>query len=475
MSALWTSDDAVKATGGTVTAPFQVDGVSIDTRTLGKGDLFVALDGDNSDGHAYVLNAFERGAAAALVSRPTDEMRAAGPLLVVEDTLKGLEALGRAARARSHAKIIAVTGSVGKTGTKEALRHVLSAQGKTHASAASYNNHWGVPLSLARMAADTEYAVFEIGMNHAGEITPLSKMVQPDVAIITTVEPVHLKFFSSVEEIADAKAEIFAGLKGGGVAVLNRDNPHFERLKAAAERVALVKILSFGMSAEADIRAEKAVLHENCSCVSASVDGEGATFKISVPGQHIVMNSLAVLGAVKAAGADLARALLKLADLTPPAGRGERHHIKAGAHDFLLIDESYNANPASMRAALAALGQASPRGQGRRIAVLGDMLELGPRSDELHAGLASALEEAGAAQLYACGPHMKALCNAAPARIDVFHGETSDDLIKPLLRQLRAGDCVMVKGSLGSKMARVVEALKALGDEDAEEAQRGRA
>lgn len=475
MSVLWTSEDAAQAAGGRVTAPFSVSGVSIDTRTLEAGDLFVALDGENSDGHAYVLNAFEKGAAAALVSRPTDEMRAAGPLLVVGDTLRGLEALARAARARTRARIVAVTGSVGKTGTKEALRHVFSAQGKTHASAASYNNHWGVPLSLARMAADTEFAVFEIGMNHAGEITPLSQMVRPDVAIITTVEPVHLEFFDNVEAIADAKAEIFAGLKPGGTAVLNRDNPHFERLKAAAGKVARVQILSFGTAEDADIHLEKAVLHEACSCVAASVAGEGVTFKVSVPGQHIVLNSLAVLGAVKAAGADLARAMLKLADLAPPEGRGVRHHIKGGAHDFLLIDESYNANPASMRAALAALAQAQPRGQGRRIAVLGDMLELGERSDELHAELSDALGEAGVAQLYACGPHMKALCKAAPVRIDVFHGASSEDLTEPLIRQLRPGDCVMVKGSLGSKMARVVEALKALQDGDAAEAQRGRA
>jgi UDP-N-acetylmuramoyl-tripeptide--D-alanyl-D-alanine ligase len=475
MSALWTGKEAVKATGGELTAAFSASGVSIDTRTLEPGDLFVALDGDNSDGHAYVGKAFEAGAAAALVSRPTDAMRAAGPLLIVEDTLAALQALGRAARARTRAKIIAVTGSVGKTGTKEALLHIFAGQGRAHASAASYNNHWGVPLSLARMPEETEFGIFEIGMNHAGEITPLSKMVEPDVAIITTVEPVHLEFFNSVEEIADAKAEIFAGLKAGGTAILNRDNPHFARLKAVAEKVPNVRLLSFGADEAADIHLEKSVLHEACSCVCASVAGEGVTYKLGVPGQHIVFNSLAVLGAVEAVGGDMARALLKLADLTPPSGRGGRRHIKGGKYDFLLIDESYNANPASMRAALAALGRTQPRGQGRRIAVLGDMLELGGQSDALHAGLADALSEAGVAQLYACGPHMKKLCDAAGSAIDVFHAETSEGLVEPLLAQLRAGDAVMVKGSLGSKMAVIVAALSELNGDGRDLPERGRA
>ena len=375
-SALWTGAALVeamqaRAIGG---AP-DVSGVSIDTRTLKPGDLFFAIKGDARDGHDFVAAALEKGAAAAVVLESrAGEFAGKGPLFAVPDVLEAMVALGRASRARSQARIVAVTGSVGKTGTKEALRTVLSAQGATHASAASYNNHWGVPLTLARMPADSRFGVFEIGMNHAGEITPLVAMVRPHVALITTVEPVHLENLGSVEAIADAKAEIFSGLVEGGTAVINRDNPHYERLRRAAEASPAGRIVSFGEHPEADVRMTRVILQPDQSIVEAMLFGEAATFRIASPGKHVALNSLGVLGAVQALGADLALAAIALADVTPPTGRGEQIRLPAPGGEIALYDESYNANPASMRAALGVLGQGRVGVRGRRIAVLGDML-----------------------------------------------------------------------------------------------------
>jgi UDP-N-acetylmuramoyl-tripeptide--D-alanyl-D-alanine ligase len=472
---LWTRDDVIAATGGRAQgADWSASGVSIDSRTLEAGDLFVAIVGENSDGHIYVERALKGGASAAIVARSDETMRAAGPLVVVNDTLKALEALGRAARARTKAKVVAVTGSVGKTGTKEALRLILSEQGATHASAASYNNMWGVPLSLARMPADTCFGIFEVGMNHPGEITPLSKLVEPFAALITTVEAVHMAFFDSVEQIADAKGEIFDGLQNGGVAILNRDNPHFERLLAKAKASGAGRIISFGEHAEADARLEKVALKEDCSCVSATICGQSVTYKLSVPGRHIVMNSLAMLAVVHALDADLAMAALAMAHLKAPKGRGERHRVETPLGPFTVIDESYNANPASMRAALEALGQVKPEAQGRRIAVVGDMLELGDDSIAMHRGLAETIREADIDLVFASGPHMRELFKALPAGMQGAYAETSDELGEALREAVEPGDVVMVKGSLGSRMGPIVDLLKGLGDDEGESIRRNR-
>jgi len=475
MKPLWTRAEVLAATDGSAEgADWTANGVSIDSRSLEKGDLFVAIKGENSDGHAYVDAAFRNGAAAAIVSDVTPAMRVAGPLVVVPDALEALNALGRAARRRAGAKVVAVTGSVGKTGTKEALRMILSEQGPTHASAASYNNLWGVPLSLARMPANTRFGIFEIGMNHSGEITPLSKLVEPFVALITTVEAVHMAYFDSVEEIADAKAEIFDGLQRGGVAILNRDNPHYARLEARAKAAGAGRIISFGEHPEADAHLEKLVLKETCSCVSATICGRPVTYKLGVPGRHIVMNSLAMLACIDALDADLALAALALAQLQAPRGRGERHLVDAPGRPFTVIDESYNANPASMRASIEALGQAEPEARARRIAVLGDMLELGPEAAALHREVAVPLARADIDLVFACGPLMRGLYDALPADRQGAYAETSDALIGPLLEAIQSGDVVMVKGSNGSRMRPVVDALLALGEDDSESIRRNR-
>ena len=472
---LWTKADVISATGGeAIGGEWNASGVSIDSRTLEPGDLFVAIVGENSDGHAYAEGALKKGASAALVSRVDDAMRAAGPLVKVADTLEALNALGRAARKRAQAKVVAVTGSVGKTGTKEALRLILSEQGPTHASAASYNNMWGVPLSLARMPADTRFGIFEVGMNHPGEITPLSKLVEPFAALITTVEAVHMAFFDSVEQIADAKGEIFDGLQKGGVAILNRDNPHYDRLRAKAELSGAGRIISFGEHPEADAHLEKAALKEDCSCVSATICGQPVTYKLSVPGHHIVMNSLAMLAVVHALDADLAMAALAMAHLKAPKGRGERHKVETPLGPFTLIDESYNANPASMRAALEALGQARPEGKGRRIAVIGDMLELGDDSIAMHRGLIEPIKAADVDLVFASGPHMRELFKALPQSLQGAYAETSDELGEALREAVEPGDVVMVKGSLGSRMGPLVDMLRGLGDDEGESIRRNR-
>ena len=458
---LWQARELVDATGGKLEdEPVKpLNGVSIDSRTIDQGDVFIAIEGENSDGHNYVAKAFAAGAGLAIVARDSAEMRAAGPLLVVDDTLVALGKIGEAARARSTAKIIAVTGSVGKTSTKEALLLSLSESGKTHASPASYNNHWGVPLSLARLPRDTEYGVFEIGMNHAGEITPLTKMVRPHVAIITQIAESHLGHFKSLDEIADAKAEIFAGLEKDGTAIIVRDSPYFEHLSDAARKAGVTKIVSFGRHDDAQSRLGNVVLHSTCSCVTANILGEDVCYKVGAPGEHVVMNSLCVLSAVKLAGGDLARAALSLSRLEPPKGRGVRSKLRTEEGDFILIDESYNANPASVRAALALLAQLRPQGSGRRIAVLGDMLELGEHSEDLHAGLAQDVAKSGANAVFACGPQMMHLWQALPASLRGKHAETSAELCEDLLAAINAGDVIMIKGSLGSRMGLLVDAM----------------
>lgn len=460
---LWTVQELLAATGGTLHEKVRgvMNGVSIDSRAVNPGDIFVAIKGDVMDGHDFVVSALNAGAGVALVSRPTAAMHEAGAVLqVADDPLRGLENMGRAARAWSNGQIIAVTGSVGKTSTKEMLRVALSASGSTHASAASFNNHWGVPLTLSRMPRDAAYGVFEIGMNHAGEITPLVKMVRPHIAIITIVAASHLGNFTSLDEIAQAKAEIFSGLEKGGTAILNRDSSYFEILATAAKASGAKTIIGFGRHRQADVRLEQVALHSTCCCITANVMGEVVTYKLGVPGEHMAINSLAVLAAVKASGADLARAMLALADAAPAKGRGVQERLSVPGGELLLIDESYNANPVSMSAALALLAQAQTGKNGRRIAVLGDMLELGPFGPQLHAELAKAVDDYGIDFIYTSGPLMRNLWDALPPAKQGANASTSTELSDQLLAQLRAGDAVMIKGSLGSKMGLVVEALR---------------
>jgi UDP-N-acetylmuramoyl-tripeptide--D-alanyl-D-alanine ligase len=381
-------------------------------------------------------------------------------LLVVADVLDALRDLARAARGRFDGKVIAVTGSVGKTSTKEALRLVLSREGETHASAASYNNHWGVPLSLARCPAQARFAVFELGMNHAGEIGPLSQLVRPDIAIITTVAPVHLEFFASVDAIADAKAEIFEGLVESGIAILNRDNAHFDRLADRARDARVSHVVTFGEAADAGARLIKCVLQPDFSTVRASILGDDVTYKLGAPGKHLVMNSLAVLAAAKLAGADLAIAALALADLQPASGRGTRITLQTPDGFALLIDESYNANPVSMAAAIALLGQAEPGPRGRRIAVLGDMLELGAQSDELHAGLARPIVDHAVDLVFCAGPGMRNLWEALPSNRRGGYATDSSALEPQVLEAVSSGDAIMIKGSFGSRMTPIVKALQ---------------
>lgn len=461
--ALWSGLDLIPALNARVAnaLPDRVTGVSIDTRTLEAGDLFFAIKGENSDGHAYVAQALDKGAAAAVVDEAHAEAVAhEGPLYVVRDVLEALRGLGVAARARTRGKVIAVTGSVGKTSTKEALRLALSRQGRVHASAASYNNHWGVPLSLARMPRRTQFGIFEVGMNAPGEIAPLSRLVRPHVAIVTTVGQVHLEYFPSVSAIADAKGEIFSGVEPGGVAILNRDNGQFERLKAHALASRAGRIVTFGEHEEADVRAEQIVLKPDLSVVEAQVFGAPVVYRIGSPGRHIALNSLAVLAAVQAVGGDLALAALSLGDLTPPVGRGERARLRVPGGELLLIDESYNANPTSMTAALDTLGQADVGLRGRRIAVLADMLELGTDSDALHAALNAPIVENDVDLVFAAGPGMHHLWRALAPEVRGAYAETAQGLEEPLLRAVRAGDAVMVKGSNGTKVSRIVAAFR---------------
>ncbi len=456
---LWTRDAAVAATGGRCAADWQASGVSIDSRTLQPGELFVALAGPTHDGHDHIGKALAAGAVAALAHRVPDGLAAGAPLLLVGDTLEGLRGLGAAGRARSPATCIAVTGSVGKTSTKEMLRHVLAAQAPAFAAAASFNNHWGVPLTLARLPVEARFAVFEIGMNHPGEIRPLTKLARPHVALVTQIAPAHIEYFpDGLAGIADAKAEIFEGLEPGGHAVINRDAPQAERLIARAQALG-ARVMTFGRHADATVRLLDISLHATCSAIKAKVGRETLDYCLSLPGEHMAMNSLGVLAAVQAAGADTIKAAQAMAGLKGLKGRGQRRRIALGDGGVELIDDSYNANPVSMAAAFAVLGQARPGPGGRRIAVLGDMLELGDQRDPLHAGLAAPLLAAGVDLVFACGTGMAALIAALPADKRGAHTAESAQLAQRLLAALRPGDVVLVKGSLGSRMARVVEAL----------------
>jgi UDP-N-acetylmuramoyl-tripeptide--D-alanyl-D-alanine ligase len=460
---LWTLDALVAAAGGVTLGqpigPF--NGISIDSRTVSAGDVFVAIKGDNMDGHNFVEAAIARGAGIAIVSKRDPSWSDTLPLLLVQDDpLAALERLGKAARTRSQARIIAVTGSVGKTSTKEMLRVALSASAETHASAASFNNHWGVPLTLSRFPLTAGFGVFEIGMNHSGEITPLVGIVRPHVAIVTIVAASHLGHFKSLDEIAEAKAEIFSGVVAGGHAIINRDSAFFDYLKASADVQGVKSIISFGRHAEADVRLEGLALRPDCCCITAQIMGEKIIYKLGMPGEHMALNSLAVLAAVKLVGADLARAALALSDAKPAKGRGGQITLTLPAGTVLLLDESYNANPASVAAALALLGNMKPGREGRRIAVLGDMLELGAFGEDLHRSLTHDIERHGIERVHAAGPLMKQMWDALPPAKRGFYALQSSQLIESIASDLRAGDCVMIKGSLGSRMGPIVEALK---------------
>ena len=462
--ALWTVADMAAAMGAQARGPLpqSVSGISIDSRAAGPGDAFFALT-DRRDGHQFVVPALSAGAGLAVVAAERlDELPADAPLLAVPDVLSGLRALAAAARARSRGKVIGVTGSVGKTGTKEALRLALSKDGETHASVASYNNHWGVPLSLARCPASASYVVLEMGMNHAGEIEPLSRLARPHVAVITAIAPVHLEFFGSLAKIADAKAEIFLGLEPGGAAVLNRDSAQFARLRRRAKEAGVARIVAFGEDEKADARLIKYVAHADCSTVQADILGTELTYKIGAPGRHLVSNSLAVLATAVLLGADLALAALALSEFKPSSGRGMRIEVELPAGTLVLLDDSYNANPASVAASLALLGQTPVGPRGRRVAVLGDMLELGPRGRRLHRGLLAAVEASGIDLVFCCGPLMQALWRALPAGLRGGYAEDSTALEAQVLSAVHAGDAVMVKGSLGSRMAPIVKALQGL-------------
>jgi UDP-N-acetylmuramoyl-tripeptide--D-alanyl-D-alanine ligase len=459
---LWTSAEALAATAGRLQGAggWSADSISIDTRSIQPGALFVALK-DQRDGHDFVADAFQRGAAAALVSRVPDGIPASASVLVVPDTLKALEAMARARRASSRARIAGVTGSVGKTSTKEALRVVLSEQGLTHASAASLNNHFGTPLTVARMPRDADFGVIEIGMNHAGEIRALVPLAKPHAAIVTTVAAVHLENFHGIEGIADAKAEIFEGLAEGGTAIINADNPWAQRLIGHAKAQG-ARIVTFGQSEAADVRLLSVRTYPDFSECAAALKGVTIRYRIASPGAHFASNSAGVLAMVDALGADPIKAAAALARFKPVSGRGDRESVFAPSGAFTLINESYNANPASMAAAFALLAQTPVGPGGRRIAVLGDMLELGPTSPQLHVGLSAALQAEGVDLVFLCGPLMRNLWDALDSQRRGHYAPTSDDLASLVAQEVRGGDAVMIKGSNGIKMIKVVDALRRL-------------
>ena len=452
---LWTSAAIAEACHGAAAGDFAADGVTFDSREVVAGDLFIALKGEATDGHRFIGKALERGAAGLLVSEAVDAAH-----IRVANTMVALNALGAAARDRSRATRIGVTGSVGKTGVKEALKAALSrfAPDAVHASVKSYNNHTGVPLSLARMPAASRFGVFEMGMNHSGELAELTQLVRPHIAIVTWVASAHREFFATETDIAMAKAEIFAGLPKGGTAIIPHDNPHADLLaRAAADAGA--KVVRFGLNDGADVHAEKVALHPDCSCVTARIGKETLTFKIGMAGQHWVNNALAVLAGVQAAGADLALAGLALAELNDLPGRGRRLRVAAGAGQAIVIDEAYNANPASMAASFAVLKAVTPARHGRRLALLGSMKELGALSDEFHAGLAPHICEAGVAAAVLVGAEMKPLAAALGRSIDVRHVADADAARAEIARLIAADDVLLVKGSNSIGLARVIEAL----------------
>jgi UDP-N-acetylmuramoyl-tripeptide--D-alanyl-D-alanine ligase len=471
MSALWTAAEAAAATGGEARGDWAATGVSIDTRSLAPGDLFVALK-DVRDGHDFVADALANGAAAAMVSRVPEGVAPDAPLLIVPEVLPALEALGRAGRARAKARVVAVTGSVGKTSTKDMLRFVLQGQGKVHAAEKSFNNHWGVPLTLARLPVDADFAVIEIGMNHPGEIAPLSRMARPHVAIVTTVGAAHLEAFGSLEGIAWEKASIFEGLEPGGTAIYHGDIPQTPILEEVARRHA-GRLVTFGTGAGNHHRALDLRVQDEATVATARLWRTPVAYCIRGAGKHFAINALAVLAAVAEVGGDRARAIIAMSSWEPTDGRGKRERIGldiANEHlTFDVIDDAFNANPSSMAAALDVLGTAVPMdglgrvSKGRRIAILGDMLELGPDEARLHAEIAQHPVMAQVAAVHCVGPRMQHLWEALPEKRRGLWVETAEELAGRVHTLIDAGDVVLVKGSKGSRVSRVVDAIRKLG------------
>ncbi len=454
-SSLWISSDIAKATKGTCSGLWRANGVSIDSRSVAQGDLFIALKGPNFDGHDFVAGAIAAGASGAIVSAiPTGV--SADKCVVVADVFKALHDLGQAGRNRSRAKIIAVTGSVGKTGCKEALRQVLTAQAPAYANEGSFNNHWGVPLSLARLPQDAEYGVFELGMNHVGELGPLSQQVRPDIALITNIAPVHIGNFNSLDEIATAKAEIFEGFSSNGHVVLNADNSYVEFLKQRAIHFGINAIATFGEKGT-EARLENCVLKSDTSDVTAILFGKKINYTVGAPGMHWVTNSLAVLLCAGLAGADVAKAAQSLSTLALAQGRGTPQQISISNGSITLIDESYNASPVAVDMAIQVLGNKEPKG--RRILVLGDMRELGEHSQTSHVALAKPIKDAGISSVFCCGEHMKHLFDALPDAIRGGYAFTSAELAPIVASAVHDGDMITVKGSKSVGMQKVVDAL----------------
>jgi len=455
---LWNERTAIEATGGTATHTWQASRVVIDSRSVKPGDLFFAIKGERFDGHQFVADALAKGAVAAVVSSASDTK---GSFLVVPDTLKALEDLGRYARARYVAKIVGVTGSVGKTSAKEMIKLALSAHGKTYASSGNYNNHIGTPLNLANLPPDIEYAVLEMGMNHAGEISHLTRMVQPHVALITTVEAVHLEFFESVDGIADAKAEIFEGVGEGGIAILNADNRYLTRLKMAAARNNISHVITFGDALEADIRLITYQADASGCSMDISVGDTLLPCKLSAIGKHWAKTVLMTLAVTRALGLSLDVSAKVLSSFSEPEGRGKLEAISVSGGVATLINDSYNASPASMKAAFAktaecweALGK-----KGRRIAALGDMLELGATAPDFHTELARDITHNGFDKIFTAGVLMKHLHDALPPTVRGEHSIESMALLPHLKSVLKPGDILLVKGSHGSKIYQLAEAL----------------
>ncbi|MCO6185641.1 UDP-N-acetylmuramoyl-tripeptide--D-alanyl-D-alanine ligase [Rhizobium sp. L1K21] len=465
MNYLWETDAFLAAVEGRPVggSPAGITGISIDSRSITKGEAFFAIKGDRVDGHDYASVAAANGASVLVVSeaRLPALGRLTVPLIVVDDVLTAMERLGRAARARVRGKVIGITGSVGKTTTKEMMRRALEPSGKVHASVASFNNHWGVPLTLSRMPADTDFGIFEIGMNHPGEIRSLVSMVRPDVAVITTVAGAHLGHFSGLDEIAAAKAEILEGIEVDGTAILNRDIAQYGILEKAAQENRVSHVVTFGADARADVRlAEYDAAPDHCT-VWAVIGGHMREFTIGAPGRHIADNALAVIAAVQAAGGDVKAAMTALEGFSAGKGRGERHHLSLGAGEgsFTLIDESYNANPASMRAAISLLAASPVAGKGRRIAVLGDMLEMGDHAQAVHADLAGPLKDAGIADVWLAGPDMRALAEALGNDANVTYRAGAQEMAEFAISNVRDGDVLVVKSSLGTGFGKITAAL----------------
>ncbi|PID36829.1 MAG: UDP-N-acetylmuramoyl-tripeptide--D-alanyl-D-alanine ligase [Rhodobacterales bacterium] len=460
---LWTSAEAVAATGGEATRDWQASGVSIDTRTLAPGDLFIALKAAR-DGHDFVAQALDKGAAAALVTHRPEGVAPDAPLLIVPDVQAALEALGHAARARSGARVLAITGSVGKTSTKEMARAAFSRQGTLSAAVASYNNHWGVPLSLMRMAREAEIAVLEIGMSHPGEIAPLAKMVRPHVALVTTIAPAHLEAFENIEGIAEEKASVAAGLVPGGVAVLPADLPTSPILAARAEAEG-ARVVTFGSAPGADAHLVETQLEDGATVARIRLGGQVHLIRLASAGRHFAANAAALLAAAEAMGLDVTLVARDLALWQPPDGRGARERIVLDPVDelsFELIDDAFNANPASMGAALEVLAAAQPGPGGRRVAVLGDMLALGEGEGAMHAALADLPALDAVDVVHCAGERMRALWQRLPAGQQGRYAAQAEELAAAAHRLVAPGDIVLVKGSKAARASLVVDALRKL-------------